>query len=144
MTGPWHFLNALMTSGHKHFLHYFARGIRWGPVDSSYKGPVVQSMGITLLLFGRSANKLFNKYSWCRWYDTLWRCCDRYIHKLRMIRWRELEMGHRIYTTKLFDWMENRPISSNRNGWSFGRRVATFKLPTILKPLMCWDRDISV
>ena len=84
----------------------------------------------------------------CRWYETLWRWCDRYINRLWMIRLRALEMGHRIYAKQLFNWMENRPICNDIKGWSFGWYVSTFvarfNRPIMLKPLTCGDRVISV
>ena len=50
-----------------------ARGIHRSPVDSPYKGPVMRSVDV---LFVASLNKLLNKQSSGRWFETPWRSSE--------------------------------------------------------------------
>ena len=76
-------LDGMRNSGEDHddimtwgrFPHYwsFVRGIRWFPVDSTHKGPIVRSFD------GHSfcqPNELFNKQSSSRWLKTPWHTSD--------------------------------------------------------------------
>ena len=51
----------------------FVSGIHRSPVDSTHKGPVMQSDDV---LFDASINKLFDKQSNCREFWTPWRSCN--------------------------------------------------------------------